>query len=59
MKKFTSGYVVQTFDNTGKCIDQEFIAGEVEWEDEDGNPCEAPEHEYQPFEMIAPPQVSA
>lgn len=60
MKKFTSGYVVQIFDDAGKCIDQHFIAGDqVEWEDEEGDPCEAPEHEYQPFEMVGFPQVSA
>lgn len=36
-KKITEGCVVQTFDDKGNCISQEFIAGEpVEFETEDG-----------------------
>ena len=57
-KKITYGFVVQTFDVDGKCIHQEFIAGDqVEWEDNDGDPTDGlmgAEPEYQCFDMIQP-----
>lgn len=55
-RKITTGYVIQTFDpNTGKGIEQEFVAGDqVDWEDEKGNPIEVPEHEYVPYHMVQP-----
>ena len=42
VRKITTGFVVQQFDSdTGRCISQEFVAGEqVEWEDQKGNPIE-------------------
>lgn len=56
--KITVGFVSQQYDSeTGKCIFQEFIAGdEIEYEDENGNPVEDfPENEeYFPFEMEQP-----
>ena len=56
MNKITSGFVVQEYDDSGTCVAQEFIAGDdVQWEDDDENPIEAPEHLYQPFYMTQPP----
>jgi len=54
--KVTTGFVVQKYrqDNAGKfaCIHQEFIAGDdVQFENLKGDSIEAPEHEYQPFNM--------
>ena len=39
VRKMTPGFVVQEFDSeTGRCVSQEFIAGDqVEWEDRQGN----------------------
>lgn len=55
-RKITIGYVVQTFNDEGKCIEQEFFAGdEVEWEGDDRKPIEADlTCEYQPFHMVQP-----
>jgi hypothetical protein len=56
-KKITPGFVVQDYDEaTGKCVGQEFVAGDnIESEDEAGNPIEQPESvEYFPFELIQP-----
>jgi len=60
VNKITPGYVVQVYDvNTGRCVEQRFIAGdEVDYEDPDGNPVdwkEAPDA-YQPFDMVQPKQ---
>ena len=53
-KKITTGFVIQTFDTeTGKFIEQDFIAGESVWEDERGEPTEHQE-EYLPFDMKQP-----
>lgn len=53
-KKITTGFVIQTFDTeTGKFLEQEFIAGESVWEDKDGNSTE-PQEEYLPFDMKQP-----
>ena len=54
--KITTGFVIQKFrkDNIGKfrCTHQEFIAGDdVQFENIKGDPIEAPEHEYQQFNM--------
>ena len=50
-RKITTGFVVQVYED-GKCKGQEFVAGDqIEWEDEDGNPIDEPDHEYQPFNM--------
>ena len=53
--KITNGFVKQTFDSeTGKCISQEFIAGDSEYECGD-DIVDAPSNEiYQPFEMVQP-----
>jgi hypothetical protein len=54
--KVTTGFVVQKYrkNSTGKfkCTHQEFVAGDdVQFENTKGNSIEAPEHEYQPFNM--------
>lgn len=54
--KITAGVVCQKFrkNSLGKyiCIHQEFVAGEeVQIEDHNGDPIEAPEHDDQPFNM--------
>ncbi len=56
MKKITTGFVIQTYNDNGKCTSQEFIAGDqVDWETDDGQPIEAPgNEEYQPFDMVQP-----
>lgn len=55
-KKVTNGYVIQTFDDEGKCLDQEFIAEDgCTWEDEYGEELhEDIEHDYFPFHMVQP-----
>lgn len=42
LRKTTTGQVVQKFDSdTGRCLSQEFVAGnQVEWTDQQGNPIE-------------------
>ncbi len=55
--KVTTGFVIQQYrkDHSGnyECIHQEFIAGDdVQYENLRGDKIEAPEHEYQPFNMI-------
>lgn len=54
--KITTGFVIQTFDDNGKCTSQNFVAGNpVDWENESGEPIEAPENaEYFPFDMVQP-----
>ena len=54
-QKITHGFVVQTFNDEGVCLAQEFIAGDSEYEDIQGNPIECPEIEhYQTFDMKKP-----
>lgn len=61
-KKITIGFVIQTYNEDGKCTGQEFVAGDqVDWEDENGEPIDAPvqtaswrDYEYQPFDMVQP-----
>ncbi|MFA6187527.1 MAG: hypothetical protein WC770_10020 [Phycisphaerae bacterium] len=57
--KITTGFVCQKYrkDESGKfvCIHQEFIAGDdVQFENVKGDPIAAPEHDYQPFNMVPP-----
>lgn len=56
--KITIGFVSQRFDSeTGKCISQEFIAGDdVQYEDEEGEPLGdlSNEETYFPFNMEQP-----
>ena len=58
--KITIGFIHQTFKkNAGGqfvCTEQTFIAGdECDYEDTNGEPLkEAPEYEYQPYEMVSP-----
>lgn len=58
--KFTHGFVRQTFNDAGECIDQEFVAGDpVEYETVDGDPINSMDmplggREYQPFDMVDP-----
>ena len=55
LTKIIDGFVRQTFGIDGKCTHQEFIAGDVDWENEDGEPINPPSNEtYQPFEMLQP-----
>ena len=54
--KITIGFVMQSYNKSavGKfiCTKQEFIAGDdVQFENLKGDSIEAPEHEYQPFNM--------
>jgi len=52
MQKITAGFVVQTFDDNGKFISQEFIEnGGVDFEDGCGNPVEGDENLEHSFEM--------
>ena len=58
VNKITTGFVIQTYDTTtGRCVAQEFVAGEdVKYEDKHGESVdweEAPEA-YQPYEMVQP-----
>jgi hypothetical protein len=53
-KKVTHGFVFQTYTGS-RCTHQEFIASDdVQWEDEEGNCCGMPDHEYQAFDMVQP-----
>ena len=56
MKKITVGFVIQNYDEDGKCTGQEFVAGdECYWEDDLGDFCDEPDEEtYQSFDMIQP-----
>lgn len=52
-KKITEGFVIQTYNN-GKCVHQEFVAGDqCNYEDEAGNRVDPPkDEEYQPYTMV-------
>lgn len=54
--KITTGYVVQRYDHAGKCVSQEFIAGdETEVETSDGEPIDDNlTLEYMEFDMVQP-----
>lgn len=60
VNKITTGFVIQQFDTeTRQFVGQEFIAGgEVDFEDENGQPIEAFD-EYLPFEMKQPSELVA
>ena len=54
IRKTTSGFVTQNFDDDGRLINQNFTAGdEVQWEDENWNEIE-PRDFYYPFKMAKP-----
>lgn len=57
-RKITYGWVTQTFDPDGKCIEQEFTAGDqVEYETDEMehlHSSEMEDCEYQPFHMVQP-----
>lgn len=57
-QKFTHGWVIQTLNEDGKCVYQEFVADEqieVEYEDLDGNSINKPENDQNyPFDMRQP-----
>ena len=55
-KKVTYGFVVQTFDDDGKCVEQEFIAGDqVEWECAySGDACDSIDGSYQDIKLQQP-----
>lgn len=58
INKLTIGYVIQKVDiKTSKVIRQEFVAGEVEWENEEGESLDendVPENVYFPYTMEQP-----
>ena len=53
--KISDGFVIQTFEKNddGKfvCTEQEFIAGDSDYETLEGDPIDVPEYQYQPFNM--------
>lgn len=59
-KKITVGFVIQTFNDAGECIGQEFIAGDqVDYETQDGEAINVMDmplggNEYQSFDMVQP-----
>lgn len=59
-KKITEGAMIQTFNDAGECIEQEFFCGDqVEYETEDGEPINVQDmplagREYQPFDVVQP-----
>lgn len=54
-RKITVGWVIQTYDDSGNCIAQEFVAGDqVDWENEEGEFLPTPVYNYQSFDMIQP-----
>lgn len=54
IKKVTTGFVIQTYDTEeNKYIGQEFVAGQVDFEDVNGEPVD-PIKPYLPYEMIQP-----
>jgi len=63
INKITYGFVVQTFDSqTGKCLEQEFIAGDqVDFEDRNGQQVDDDEITdglHCPFEMKKPERMA-
>jgi hypothetical protein len=65
-KKFTTGYVEQTFNDAGECIQQKFVSVDdrgIEYETEDGDPINVMDmplagREYFPFDMKQPQEES-
>lgn len=56
MNKITVGFVVQKYDENGKCVSSEFIAGDqTTWEDDMGETTDEPDNaEYFPLSMVQP-----
>lgn len=56
INKITTGFVIRVFDtDTGKYVSQNFTAGEVEYEEQDGTPTDDSKNEtYLPFDMVQP-----
>ena len=59
MKKITAGFVVQDYDDHGKCISQVFIAsdeddGAVKYEDAEGDQVDGGDEVCFPLDMIQP-----
>ena len=62
IRKITDGYVIQTYDENGKPVSQEFIAGKTcEWEKDEGDkspfiesPETATKFVHFPFYMVQP-----
>ncbi len=56
--KITTGFVIQTYDTkTGRCVGQEFVAGDdVKYEDKHGESVDWEENPdaYQPLDMVQP-----
>ena len=61
IRKITTGFVIQSFDQTGKFLGQSFTCGDdCVYEDEDGDTLEDDEFEepgYEPYEMVQPDYV--
>jgi len=57
VNKITTGFVIQEFDDNGKCIHQEFVAGDqVDYENDLGEKVEVGYDTdlFHPFEMVQP-----
>lgn len=61
LKKITTGFVIQEFDtDKGTCVSQSFVAGDSEYETQDGEPINVSDFEekvsqtYFPFNMVQP-----
>ena len=56
MNKITVGFVVQEYDENGKCISSEFIAGDqTTWENDMGETIDEPDNaECFPLSMVQP-----
>lgn len=57
-KKIVDGYVIQKYEE-GVPVSQEFIAGDVSYEDADGEPIDAEtdNEQYLPFDMVQPERI--
>ena len=58
--KITLGHVIQTFNDVGEFISQEFVAGDVVEYEVDGDPINMMDmplggREYHPFDMVSEP----
>jgi len=54
--RIVNGFVRQTYEG-GRCITQEFVAGEEVWEDDNDEPIDEPEdiEKTFPMHMVQPP----
>ena len=55
MRKIIDGYVIQTFNDEGLCVSQDFVAGDESFEDNFGESIDEFEHKVFPLEMVQPP----